>query len=267
MKKPVLIGLMVVGLLALVGLSFFLISRRDKSAAPVVEEKVELPVNTIPVEERPFLSLTPDLSGRNLELTILGVTHPEPLEYELLYNTEGSQEGALGAVNISAGTGPFTKSILLGTRSAGGATTYHEGVTGGSLDITYGDIRLKEQFNFLRFVSTEPLFTSSDARFNVTLPAKAFKDGQVIVVMKTFGLPAPMPEGATLVAGPYGFFTPASVKGEVETLFKLAAGTYENAAIYTFVDEEWVVLKTTLVGEDSLKATSTSGSVFIVATQ
>lgn len=264
-QKTLLISGIIVLIIAVVVTLVLFNKNKRQEAEPVVEEKIELPINQIPVTERPFITLSPDASGRNLELLISGVTSEDPLEYELLYNTAGSQEGALGAVNISGGEGPFTKNILLGTRSAGGATTYHEGVTGGSLDVIYDNTRLKEQFNYLEFDPAEPTLSSSDVRFSAALPATSLKKGDRVVVMKTFGLPIAI-EG-TLVAGPYTYQAAKEVKGNVKVSMKLPAGTYENAAVYAYDGAKWLELKTSIEGEDTLVATALAGNVFVVVTQ
>lgn len=264
MKKllPVILGVIILG----GGMWLVVRNKKVKDPTPVVEEKVELPVNVIPVEERPFITLTPDKSGRNLEISITNAPESDQLEYEILYNAGDVQEGGLGALSLT-GSEPFKKSILLGTRSAGGATTYHEGVTGGSLTVTYGETRLKEQFNFLRFDPADPVVSSSDLRFSVTLPKTSLKKDMVVVVMKPFGLPGPLTEGAKLVAGPYVYTTPDVIKGSVEVEMKLPAGEYTNVSLYTYAAGKWTELKTNKKGEDTLAATVTSGNTFIAVTE
>lgn len=261
MKKPALvIGL----LLAIAALSLIFFKNRRNVPPVTTETETELPVNTIPVEERPFITLAPDATGRSLAFSVTGAPQEGELEYELVYNAADKQEGVFGRIDLAQDKQPVTKDLLLGSKSAGGKVTYHEGVTGGALTVTYGDIRLKEQFNFLHFDPADPTVTSSDVRFAATLPKTALKPDGVVVVMKTFGLPADLP--GKLVAGPYAYLTAAPVKGNVQVELKLPAGDHANAAIYVHDGQKWTELKTSLQGEDTLTAVATSGQVFAIAT-
>jgi len=262
MKKSALI-IVVIVILALV--SGIVLSVKLLTKQKVVNNNdsaaVDLPVNTIPVSERPFITLTPDTSGRNLTLAVSGAPKEGSMEYEMVYQATDKQEGALGTLTLDSEVQPIEKTILLGSRSAGGATTYHEGVTGGSFTVTYQETRLKEQWNFLRFDPSDPVLTSPDARFSVMFDKLALKADTVVVTMKTFGLPIAIPAG-NLVAGPYAFFTGLDPKGDATIEIKLPAGEHQEPTIYEWSGEDWTALKTALDG-DSVTASAT-GNVFVV---
>lgn len=239
-------------------------SHSGDSATVIDNNQPDLPINTIPLEERPFITLTPDKTGHTLSISVSGAPATGSMEYEMIYNATGKQEGALGTIPLSGHAQPIVEDILLGSRSAGGATTYHEGVTGGSITLTYGQTRLKESWNYLHFDQLDPTFSSTDAKFTVTLPKTALKQDQVIVTMKTFGYPkAGLPAmPAKLVAGPYGYFSQSPVKGNAQVSLKLPAGEHVNPTIYEWNGKTWNKLATKLNG-DSVSSTAT-GSVFIV---
>jgi hypothetical protein len=233
----------------------------DKPVQTTQVVEPELPVNIIPVEERPFITLTPDASGRNVTLGINNLKSSEDtVDYELVYQTAEGDEGAFGRLNLKTEKQPIAKLTLLGSRSAGGATTYYNGVTGGSISLTWGETKVKENFNFLRFNAAEPVITSVDGRLTYTLTAKALKKDDVIITMKTSGYPV-APTGK-VIAGPYAVLTPTAPKGAVGLSILMPAGEHTNPTISELVAGKWAKLKTTVKG-DALLATPTT-NVFIV---
>ncbi len=266
MKKSTLIVAAAVVLIVVT--SVLLISKYKKShsgdSAGIIENtQVDLPINTLALSERPFITLTPDKTGHSLSISVSGAPKSGNMEYEMIYNASGKQEGALGSISLASATQPIVKDILLGSRSAGGATTYHEGVTGGSITLTYGETRLKESWNYLHFDPADPSVSSTDGRFSLTLPKTALKKDQVIVTMKTFGYDKTgLPEGASVKSGPYGYFsqTPVKVSGTVS--LKLPAGTFTNPTLYEWNGTTWKKLATKL-DKDAVTGAAT-GTVFLV---
>jgi hypothetical protein len=268
MKKPTIITLVAILLVIVVGFIFFTKKSSNKPATTVEETKVDLPINTIPVAERPFITLSPDSTGRSLNISLSGAPSEGSMEYEMIYNASGKQEGALGSIYLGTEKQPITKSILLGSKSGGGKITYHEGVTGGSITLTYGETRLKESWNYLHFDQGDPSFSTTDGKLSVTLNKTALKKDSVIITMKTFGYPKI--EGK-VVAGPYGYFTQTPIKGSAMVELKLPAGEHVNPTIYEWNGTSWKKLATKLVG-DTVSATSSSSlpaqaGVFVVTTE
>ncbi|MBT7915257.1 hypothetical protein HN588_15270 [Candidatus Bathyarchaeota archaeon] len=264
-NKKLIISLAVVALLSLI---LFLFLRSNSSdTTPITTPVVSLPINTIPVTERPFLTLTPDSTGRTLTLALDNTEVKEVIEYELVYQAGTKQEGVFGRLNLASEKLPIEKDLLLGSRSAGGKTTYHEDVTSGSLTLSYGETKLKESFNFLRFDPSDPVMSSPDARFSIEFTAKAMAADKVVVTMKTFGYPADLPTETSVKAGPYSYRAD-SVKGDVVLSIRLPAGEHINPTIYEYdaVFGDWVALKTILT-DDTVSATAISGSTFIVTSE
>lgn len=254
----------VIGIVIAVPAGLWVVNSGKRSLVPTPTPEPELPVNTIPVEERPFVTLSPDDSGRNLFFRVDGAGEIGEVEYELVYNATGKQEGVFGRLDLEIETQPIEKKLLLGSQSAGGKITYHEGVTGGSLTLTTAETKLKEQWNFLRFDSKDPVFSSSDGRFAATLEPKELKDNQVVIIMKSFGYPAEIPEGQQVVAGPYTLQTPAKLKKPATIELKLPAGEHVSPTMLGYDGTKWVELKTQVEG-DTLTADSTA-TVFVAVT-
>lgn len=256
MNKPALV--VIIGIvIAIIAGAFFIKNRTPQTTTAPVEEEVDLPINTIPIEERPFITLSPDESGRSLDLYVSGAPTEGELEYELVYQTVEVQEGVFGRLDLKNEKQPVIKSLLLGSKSAGGKVTYHEGVTGGTVTVTYGSTRLKESFSFLKFDPKDPTLLSTDGRFVATLGKTALKEGTRALTMKTFGynkagLPA---QNAKLLAGPYHIAYATSPKGDITVEVKLPAGEHTNPTLYGWDGKSWVKLVTKL-NKDSLTAIS-----------
>ena len=272
MNKKALVAIVGIALVVIVGI-VMVINKRN-TGPKVVEDntQIDLPINTIPLAERPVITLRPDSTGRSLDISLSQAPTEGELEYEMIYNASGKQEGALGSIFLSSEKQPIVKSILLGSKSGGGKITYHEGVTGGSITVTYGpprlangeagETRLKESWNYLHFDPTDPVISSTDAKFHVTLPKTALKKGAVVITMKTFGYPTM--EGK-VVAGPYGYFAQTEIKGSSQVEIKLPAGEHVNPTIYEYSGTAWKKLVTKLTG-DTVSATAT-GSIFVVTAE
>lgn len=267
MKKStyVIIG----SIILVVVLGIYLLTKKPslKPTTVTEEPKIDLPINTIPIEDRPFITLSPDATGRSLDISLSNAPSEGNMEYEMIYNAAGKQEGALGSIYLGTEKQPIIKSILLGSKSGGGKVTYHEGVTGGSITVTYGTTRLKESWSYLHFDQADPSFSSTDGRFNVVLGKTALKKDTVIIAMRTFGYPKiGLPkEPSKVTVGPYGFFTQTPIKGTAAIELKLPAGEHVNPTIYEWNGTTWKKLVTKLTG-DTVSATATS-NVFVVTTE
>lgn len=254
--------------LAIIILSLiFIKSRLSQKATPSNQanddSSLDLPINTLPQAERPFITLSPDDIGRSLNFRVESAPTSGELEYELVYQATGKQEGVFGRLELASEKQPIVKNLLLGSKSAGGKVTYHEGITGGSLTVTYGSTRLKESFSYLSFDPADPTLVSTDGRFTVTLDKNALKKDTRVLTMKTFGYPKEgLPADAKVVAGPYAIEYATTPKGQGTVNIKLPAGEHTSPTIYEYKDNAWVKLATKL-GSDSVTASSL-GNVFAV---
>ena len=92
--------------------------------------------------EKPYVALTPRADGHELTLKVSNISSKiTNAEYELIYTAEDQglemEKGVNGTQKIS-GTS-FEKKLLLGTESctSGCKYKYDEGITGGTLSITF----------------------------------------------------------------------------------------------------------------------------------
>ncbi len=267
MKKSTVISIVCVVLFLIIGSMIFM--KRDKPVTTTVKEtEADLPINTLAIEDRPYVTLAPDATGRTLVLSMDMLPKEGELEYEMIYDAGGSQQGAFGTLILSSQS-PIIKDVLLGSKSGGGKISYHEGVTGGSLTLTYNNTRLKESWNYLKFDPADPSFSSVDGKFTVTLGKTALKKDVYITTMKTFGYPkAGLPtETIKLAAGPYSYFTQAKAKGSAAIAIKLPAGDHINPTIYEWSTDSWKKLVTKLEGEMVTSTSLLPGSSYIVVAE
>lgn len=265
MKKPMILALVAFCVLLIIGLIFFLKKPASNTQNNADNTPPELPINTLPIADRPVITLAP-APGRSLALSVSDAPLAGEMEYEMIYNAAGKQEGALGSIFLDSEEQPITKTILLGSKSGGGKITYHEGVSGGSLTIAYEETRLKESWNYLHFDPEDPVMSSTDGRFSLTLPKSALKKDTVITVMKTFGYPKTgLPAETSVKAGPYGYFTETPIKGSVTVELKLPAGEHKNPTLYGWDGKAWQKLTTKLAG-DTVSA-ATTGHIFVVTAE
>jgi hypothetical protein len=199
MKKYLPLILLGLGIVVVIAV-FFVI--KAKKAQPSSEEET---VAEIPLEKRPFTSLTPSEDGHWLKLQISGIkVDAVSLDYELLYTLpDGRTQGVPGTVKLD--TSSIERDLLLGSESSG-KFRYDEGVEQGILTLRFrndkGKLVGKLVSNFHLQTNTSEL-SSVDGSFKYKFD-KTPKDGY-FVTMLTFGV-GKMPD-ATIETGPYGVFS------------------------------------------------------------
>lgn len=202
--KKLAIGLVVTALvLVSVVVAFFVANKTKKlvQPSPTPKPKLSLPVNQIPLEERPFVTVEPT-AAREVQLSIHSLPKvAESVDFELQYSAGDKEEAAIGSINLN-GNPPYKKTILLGSQSGGGKITYHENVTGGTLVLTFYDPNYKLSQEWSYIDNRKPLtgFSSRDAKFQIETN-NLFKGSAYVIVYNNPGLPAKVEE--TVLAGPY----------------------------------------------------------------
>lgn len=214
---PLVITLLM-GILVLGGLVFFLLTRKPSAPEPTTSPLV---VSAI-IEENPYVSLTPDSAGHELELEIKNIKKANVVEFELSYMAAEFSRGAIGEIKTE-GKESLVKKILLGSESCSGTgpervcrRKYDEGVTGGVLLLRFRkeNKSQKEEVSFhLQKGSDKEGLSSQDSHFSFQgkLSSSTF-----YVTHPTIGVPK-LPEGK-IIGGPYGVFTAGAVniKGTVK---------------------------------------------------
>lgn len=234
MNKALSILLVVVIILGLIGGgAFFFFKSSTKTPISKVQEEEEV-VKELPLEQKPYVSLTPRTDGHELHLLVSKIpSGTTAVEYDLFYtNADGINQGATGSGKTNGGT-TLERDVLLGSCSSG-KCKYDEGVEKGTFTLklrdSNGKLTAKMQTEF-HLQKNGGKLTSADGKFTLT-SSNLSKTGYYLV-MNTIGIPQNSP--GNIASGPYGVFTKASIK--VSGTVSLSGGT-----VYIF-STKWTPLE------------------------
>jgi hypothetical protein len=217
MKKYLPIILFASGALVFIG-GIFVVKGQKKTPIPQATIEPDGVVAEIPLESRPFTSLTPKSDGHWLKMHIdqIKIADAITVDYELLYKTgNGDTQGVPGSINLANVNGAIERDLLLGSES-NKKFRYDEGVEQGTLTLRFRNSqgklvgKLTTDFH-LQSGTTE--LSSIDGKLKYTLnkiPAKGyfvtmntFKDGVYGIFYSEGELPAGK---ANLTASSTGIF-------------------------------------------------------------
>lgn len=253
MKKVVLI---VVPVVILLGLAIWFFAFKGKSskmaASPTPKPKLSLPENVIPVSERPYVMIEPT-AAREVAFSVNDVKKSaKSVDFELEYSAAEKEEAAIGSITFN-GKPPYKKTVLLGSQSGGGKITYHEGVTGGTLALTFYDENYKLSNEWAYIDNRKPStgsFGSRDGKFSMET-AKLLKSSPFVIIYNNPGLPKNVDQA--LLAGPYSISVPSGLPtGKVTLTLRLSEA--KPATIMGWDGTAW---KTYTTKTDGKSATAT----------
>ena len=254
MNKKLLPVIGVLVLVTIVGGIFML--TRNKTDETVQEDtalrkrKISEPVNVIELSERPYITILPNADGRNLTIQVDAIKkEATQAEYELEYKSGSLQQGVFGSLDLK--TFPATTRQLMGSCSAGGACTYHENVTGGSLVTRFigaQNYALKTEWRYIENKSKDTQLGSSDAKFQMTAPS--LSKVTIAVIGDSSGLPEAVT--GTVVSAPYFLATVPNITGSAELTMR--ADEEGDLKIMGWNGSEWIEFTGTVTGK-SITAT------------
>jgi hypothetical protein len=266
-KNPMMIAGIVITLLVVVtagvGAYMFTKSKTAPAQETKVEEKKKKRVdqfNTLVVSERPYVLVKPLASGRDVQLAFNEIKKPaETVEYELEYQAGELLQGAFGELPLSPL--PATKDILLGSRSAGGATTYHENVQGGSLVTRFSGTNTYAHKNDWRFIDNkarEKALGSKDAKFQIESAELAKQ--RFVIISTTPGYPGELP--GTPVSEIYALSTPGTLSGAANVTIR-ANEDLTEAQLAIWNGSSWETVDGAIDGK-TITATATLNTLYTV---
>lgn len=248
-KKYILFGGLALLLLLIIGGTVFaftkLRSSETQEETGPQKKRIALPVNVIPVEERPVIALAPSSSGRNVEISVDAVKKSaDEVDIELEYQAGTLLQGYQGLLSLSSL--PATQDVLLGSCSAGGACTYHEDVTGGTLVGTFRggeEYAVKSDWRFIENTDKEDTFSSKDAKF--TLQADKFKQVAYAIIFNSPGYPEGLT--GTVVADHYSVRFTGTAPDEATV--SIRAAEEGELTIHGWDGSKWLPMETTVDGK------------------
>ncbi len=204
--------------------------------------RIVAPVNEIPVGERPYVSIEPLPASRELAIVVHALNKPADVgEYEIEYQSGSQIQGAVGSLDI--GETPSRTEILLGSCSAGGACTYHEDVSGGSLKLSFSgaeEYALKQDWNYIENTANSNSFSSRDDSFSIT--GEALTNISHAIIYQSPGLPESL--DGELVTEAFAVRYDSEPLGE-ELLVAFEAAS-EASTIYGWDGETWQPFEVTM---------------------
>lgn len=227
--------IVVLGLFLSIGMALVVKNRgNNKAKTPVSSPKAEL-VET-PLEERPYVSLTPSADAHEITLNISRIMHGQSVEYEFSYQTKaGLSQGAIGTIDLK-GKSETSRKFLLGACSKN-VCRYDEGVEEGSLLLRFrDDDKVRKFFTEFRLQKDGGQLSSADGKF--TLIGK-FPVNVYFIVMSTIGLPENLEE-EKISSSPYGVFSSGTVVLKDSEV--LLTGEGENNKIFFWGGKSWETL-------------------------
>lgn len=251
MKKTLLFSLTILTFSTL-----FLSACRRKAAepepTPVAKKKVSKPLNAIPVEERPYVVMSPTAS-REIEVTVHRVPKAaESVEFLAEYQFGTSLGGNENLIELS--DLPATKQFALYSRSAGGKTSFEEDVKGGSLQLMFqgaDEYWLKQEWNYYDRVNAksttkDAALTSRDGKFSIT--GASLKPLRYVIIYNSPGYPAELPgNAASELYTVQAAGTPSS--GDIEV--KLRMNQAGDGTVYGWDGTEWIQLVSNITGSQA----------------
>lgn len=271
MKKylPAIVILTIIGVVTLTGVFAYILfnknlKKKPSSASTASQPTIpSVPVNTIPIIQRPYIVINPSASGREIIAVINRYGEAKKADLELEYQHGNQLEYIKRQVDFTHETPPIGKEFPLYTKSGGGKITYHENVSGGTLLIQYFNghtIALKGEFSFQKMADREGFFSSRDAKFTFDLGKTALPAESVVIISQTFGLPGPV-EG-NILAGPYGVTGSQKPKGNQFALTMRLAEEVDNVQLLAWGDNQWDKITPQVTGKQ-LMATIDSLTTFV----
>lgn len=258
MNKKVLI---VLGIIIVAAIAGYFLLKKPASDGSSSSQKPRPQVNIIPQKDRPYVTLDPLTSRNSLEFVVHDLKKPaKSVELTLEYDRN---KGVLDAVlhEFDLDEMPFTTSVFLGSKSAGGHVTYHEDVIGGTmrLDFMDQDYSLEVPWRYDDTGKSYDQLSTTDAKFQLVLEDPIRKSK--VIVMESPGLPAQV--DGTVLAGPYYVSTVGDLPDTTADVTIRLTETVESATIMGWDGESWQEFDSVLDGK-TITATATLVSTYIV---
>lgn len=230
-----------IGLVSLIvilgGVFFFNKNKTTDTPAEIQKKKLSLPMNVIPVAERPYLTLLPSADGHYITIGIENLKKEAgEMSYEIEYQTGSMLQGFQGLLSLDKM--PSSEKKLFGSQSAGGAITYHEDIKGGSLLTRYTEgsepYALKSDWKYIENTKRETAFSSKDAKFQID--GKTLAQQRYLIIFNTPGYPEGIP--GEIASEVYSLTSSGSLAGEADLTIR--ANEEGELKIAAWDGEDWI---------------------------
>ena len=213
-KKSLAIVPLLLIVLVLAGGAFYFLKTRDTSVAEQSKKKSKViePKNIIALNDRPYVQLIPSADGHYIDLVVNEVPKAaSEVEYELEYQSGSLLQGLQDILKLDKL--PARSNKLFGSKSAGGAVTYHTDIKGGSLQLRFlgkENYVLKQDWRYFDNKEKFTELSSKDGKFQLT--STDLKTLSKIVVYNTPGVPKDLK--GELASDAYSLTASSAIKGK-----------------------------------------------------
>jgi len=225
---------LILAVLFLLG-GFFVVKKVKKSQeGPTPTPTPEGVLIESTLEERPYVTLTPRVDGREMTLSISQIKNADSIEYELVYLSNDLSRGVIGTIHLNSNEKNISRNLLLGTCSRN-VCKYDENVTEGTLTLRFRDSDGVRKFiTDFHLQQGDEILSSKDGHFQVE---GKFSPTVFYLTMSTMGLPEEI-EGQT-ASEIYGVFTVGNktIKNGVVTLALVEESP--TASLYSWDGKVW----------------------------
>lgn len=252
-------------------LILFFLTGCTKKPVPSSTPKVNEPINTIDIKNRPYVTLSPTVGGKHpagqeVTLTIHNVTlGATSVEYELEYQAGTLLQGAFGTIDLTKEPPPVSKDLLFGSCSTGGKCAYHKDVSGGTLTLRFKggsqNFNLKSEWNLQTMSDRQGKFSSRDGKFQLEVGKTGLPNNTFLVMIQTMGLPKSV--SGEILAGPYGIFTNNQKLSGMAQLTMRLNQDVTSTKLLGWDGQAWKEYKSTLA-DKTLTATIDKLTTFVV---
>lgn len=263
-KKFVIPIALVVLILLLAGAGYAYMRSKNNSSTQdqaTNTKKVLEPVNQLAINERPYLRIMPEADGHYITLVVEELKKPATeLEYELEYQSGTLLQGFQGLLQLD--NLPTEDTKLMGSKSAGGAVTYHEDIKGGNILTRFmGEEKyvLKQDWRYFDNKTKETEFSSKDAKFQIE--SKDLASQRFLIIFNSPGYPG-KPEGR-VVSETYTLDGASALKGQ--GTLSLVAKEEGNLTILGYNGKSWQKFDTKSEGKTASATVDLMQTYLVVA--
>lgn len=250
MMKKKNLPIVVIALVLLIGGGVFVVLKlkgSDSSGQTETKKKTKIlePKNIIDLAMRPYVKLSPVSGGHNINIEIIEVKkEASEVEYELEYQSGTLLQGFQEVLQL--GTLPVKTQKLFGSKSAGGAITYHEDIKGGSLQLRFigpENYVLKQDWRYFENKDKETEFSSKDAKFQIE--SKDLATNKLILIYNTPGVPEGL-EGE-VASDAYSLTSDSKLSGEGTV--SIRANEEGELKMMGYDGSDWVEIDSSVEGK------------------
>ncbi len=258
-------------LLLIIGTGVAVFSSRQDDASeepePQTKQRITDPINEIPIADRPYLRLIPQPDGHHIDISIEHLNLAADLvDYEFEYQSGSMLQMVMGQVELAAV--PTSEQVFLGSCSAGGACTYHENVTGGSLLLKFSNTEdnytLKSDWRYFDNQQQTKIVSSRDAKFQIQ--GEAIDQQRYVIVYNSPGLPTGLDQ--EVIAEHYAVAASGPLSGSEQAQVTIRCNELVDKPIIVGYDgQEWQQFETNIIQDRQVEAEAEYMQLYTVINQ